>query len=173
MVKKICSKFLVWGPYLVIIFYLFFDVIPSPLNRVRLSELDEYVKENNEYLSGVAQQFFQVQDENCTVMLYRCRNEIPKGIDVNKLYNDLWVDKIYVLKNHLDDGDQVNIVLREHDGNYICVLNYYSDNSLLDCYSNPIDGKSYKYDGQQFGERFKYKTWKICDYWFVTEEDRW
>ena len=153
-----------------ILFIVFF--VYRQVHFVKLSEVKQYVEENNQYLTSIAEQLLTKQEK--TVEIYYNQNSLPRGIKSNKLYFDLKVQDIFVGKNHLDYKDYVSILLKNKNGNYSCGI-YYSPNDLLMEYGTPKEGAgdTYEYDGTTEGYRHKYRAEKICDNWYYYEDDTW
>ncbi len=139
---------------------------------VKLSEVKQYVENNNQYLNSIAEQLLTEQEE--TVEIYYSKSSLPKSIDAHKMYFDLRVQEIFVKKNFYDDKDTVCILLKNKNGNYSCGI-YYSPDDLLMEYGTPKEGTgdTYEYDGMQEGIRHRYRSEKICDNWYYYEDDTW
>ena len=151
-----------------VLFIAFF--IYKQTHYVKLSEVEQYVEDNNAYLTKFAEQLLEKQEK--TVAIYKYRMELPKNINSHRLYFDLRVREIYVGKNHLDDEDIVCILLKNKNGNYSCGI-YYSPSGKLLEYGTPKEGDKYEYDGMEEGIRHRYRSEKICDNWYYYEDDTW
>lgn len=153
-----------------ILFIVFF--IYRQVHFVKLSEVKQYVENNNQYLTGIAEQLLTEQEK--TVEIYYNQRSLPRNINSSKLYFDLRVQDIFVKKNFYDDKDTVCILLKNKNGNYSCGI-YYSPDDLLMEYGTPKEGEgdTYEYDGTTEGFRHKYRSEKICDNWYYYEDDTW
>ena len=148
------------------------QIIFKPIKHISLPEIQGYVQENNKYLTDTAQQLLLAQGADNPVMKYNAKSEVPETIDVDKLYNDLRIRYIFILKNHLDDEDCVEILLKDKNGNYNCGIYYSPAGKLLE-HGVPKEGNQYEYDGTPEGYRHKYRSEKICDNWYYFEDDTW
>ena len=150
----------------IIVIRIYAPIIYKQAHYIKLSEVKQYVKDNNEYLTDVARGLLEWQDDS--VETYRERNSLPDTIDTNKLYADLNVNYIYISKNHLDDNNEVDILLKNKNGNFSCGIYYSPDNVLLH-WGKPQEGDRFEYEG----DRHIYRSEKICDYWYYYEDDTW
>lgn len=152
--------------------FIFPRIIFKPIEHVKLPDVKNYVQDNKEYLTDIAQKLLQAQDENTSVMKYNAKSDVPENINLDKLYKDLRIRYIFILKNHLDDEDCVEILLKEKNGNYSCGI-YYSPSGKLLEHGMPKEGDNYEFDGSSIGYRHKYRSEKICDNWYYYEDDTW
>ena len=95
-----------------ILFIVFF--IYRQVHFVKLSEVKQYVENNNQYLTGIAEQLLTEQEK--TVEIYYNQRSLPRNINSSKLYFDLRVQDIFVKKNFYDDKDTVCILLKNKNG---------------------------------------------------------
>jgi hypothetical protein len=147
-------------------------IIFKPIKHVALSEIQRYVQENNEYLTDIAQKLLQSQGDNEQIVEYDAKSDVPKDVNVDKLYKDLAIHYIFVKKNFFDNEDNVEILLKDKNGNYSCGIYYSPSGKLLD-HGVPKEGDKYEYDGTLTGYRRKYRSEKICDNWYYFEDDTW
>jgi hypothetical protein len=152
---------------MIILFFIY-----RQMHFVKLSEIEQYVAENHEYLTDMAEKLLAEQEKS--VEIYYSKGSLPKSIDAHKLYFDLRVQDVFVGKNHLDYKNYVSILLKNKNGNYSCGI-YYSPDDLLMEYGTPKEGTgdTYEYDGMQEGIRHRYRANKICDNWYYYEDDTW
>lgn len=140
---------------------------------VGLDTIKEYVQQNNEYLTEVSQQLLDTHGDEDVIATYRHKREIPKDVNINKLYKDLRVYIVYVMeKKCFDDEDCVQILLKNKNGNFWCGI-YYSPSGKLLEHGAPKEGDIYEFDGSYTGDKYIYRSEKICDNWYYYEEDRW
>ena len=147
-------------------------IIFKPIEHVKLPDIKNYVQENNEYLTDISQKLLQAQGNNEQIKEYDAPSDIPENIDVYKLYKDLSIHYIFVKKNFYDNEDNVEILLKNKNGNYSCGI-YYSPSGKLLEHGVPKEGDSYEFDGTSTGYRHKYRSEKICDNWYYYEDDTW
>ena len=143
------------------------------MRRVKINDVDEYVKKNNAELTQSVIKLQEEQQE--AIHNYRVKNEVPQQVR-NHLYSDLNINMISVEKYGTDKSDMTWIFLnnKPKDMGYdLCGIYYVDDNFIVDYYGNKQDGDAYEYDGTPEGVRIKYKSYKICDKWYYFEQSVW
>ena len=147
--------------------------IPNSSNKyVDTSEIKKYVIDNSDYLTSFAQQLLEYQKDDDPTTAYDRKEDLPENLDKDRLYNDLWIHYIFAEKGFMEYVDNVEIVLRNKNGNYTCGI-YYSPSGKLLEHGCPKEGDTYEYDGTKEGHKHKYRSEKICDYWYYFEDDTW
>lgn len=152
--------------------FIFPRIIFKPIEHVKLPDVKNYVQDNKEYLTDIAQQLLQEQEDNEQIVEYDAKSDVPENIAVDKLYKDLSIKYIFVKKNFFDNEDNVEILLKEKNSNYNCGIYYSPSGKVLD-HGVPKEGDKYEFDGTLTGIRRKYRSEKICDNWYYYEDDTW
>lgn len=141
---------------------------------VKQSEIKDYVLNNQELLNTFAQRLYQNQEDS--LFIYRKVSELPEDDYIFKVYGNLRIDRTVVYKNFYYNEDLIKIYLKytpQSKDYYSCGLYYSPKNVTLDYYREVQPGDTYEYDGTPKGRKIRYKSEKICDYWYYFEENVW
>ena len=149
-----------------------FFVSKNTNKHVDTPDIKKYVMDNSEYLTSFAKGLLEIQSSDDPTTSYDWKEDLPENADNDRLYKDLWIHYVFAEKSHLDYVDNVEIVLRNKNGNYTCGI-YYSPSGKLLEHGHPKEGDTYEYDGTKEGNKHKYRSEKICDYWYYYEDDTW
>ncbi|RKM56552.1 hypothetical protein D6853_07135 [Butyrivibrio sp. X503] len=152
----------------IIVLGINFYIFKPKNNHVDTSEIKNYVINNVDYLTEITKQLLEAEDNDEYPSTYENESEIPEGIDADKLFKDLWVHYIYVCTDAKDMEDIVEIKLRNKAGKYNCSIYYSPSGKLLD-HGRPKEGNTFEVEEP----RYKFRTEKICDNWYYSEEYRW
>lgn len=143
-------------------------------NYVKQGEINDYVNNNSSLLTEFAEQIMNNQQE--VIKVYRNKSEYPITIHSDEIYSCLRIDSISVYKGCYDETDRIVIHLKykpQSEDYYACGLYYSPDDVIIDYFGDIQNGDSFEYDGTPNGTKIKYKSEKICDYWYYFEEAVW
>ena len=143
-------------------------------NYVKQGEIKEYVNDNSPLLTEFAVQIMNNQQE--VIEVYRKKSEYPITTHSLEIYKCLRIDRMAVYKDCYDDADRVKIYLKnkpQSEDYYACGIYYSPNDTIIDYFGDIQDGDSFEYDGTPNGTKIKYKSEKICDYWYYFEEAVW
>ena len=157
-----------------VLLIIIFGNIYRESRYVKQGEVKDYVFSNQELLNSFVFSLYQNQVDN--LFIYRKASDLPEIVDSSKIYSKLRIDRIVSYKECYDSEDCVKIYLLykpKSQDYYTCGIYYSQNNETLDFYGDIQIGDSYEYDGTPNGTKIKYKSEKICDYWYYFEESVW
>ena len=143
-------------------------------NYVKQGEIKDYVNNNSSLLMEYAEQL--LNDQQDIIKVYRNKSDFPSADNSKEIYNHLRIDSIAVYKECYDEADRVIIYLKnkpQSEDYYACGIYYSPNDTIIDYFGDIQDGDSFEYDGTPNGTKIKYKSEKICDYWYYFEEAVW
>lgn len=155
-----------------VVVMLLVPYIYKQVHYVKLSEIKQYVKDNNEYLTDISTKILDDSQVSDYIKSYDYKEELSfSSASLDKLYKDLNIREIYIIKGRGNTEDCFGILLKNKNGNFSCGI-YYSPSGKLLEYGKPQEGDKYEYN-DEYHNRHIYRSEKICNYWYYYEDDTW
>lgn len=158
---------------LLVAFIILFGFTKYP-KRVKKEEITNYVIENQNLLSEYIHGMYKEQKESFKI--YDNYFEFLINKDSVSICKKLRIEEIVIYKGLYDDEDCVKIRMNykpQSTDYYACGIYYSPQNITIDYYGTRQAGDIYEYDGMPKGTKIRYKSEKICDYWYYYEEAVW
>lgn len=142
--------------------------------RAEYKEISNYVSDNQGLLTKYAQKLYEDQQEE--LHIYDKFWELLVSKDSFSINRALRIDTIIIYKKFYYNEEYVKFYMNykpQSQEYYSCGIYYSPKNVTLDYYRNIQPEDVYEFDGTPLGTRIRYRSEKICDYWYYFEEAVW